>query len=275
VKVGEWLKSSPPESGGEFVEYSPRPRVNSDPFTNLRELKFNQTLDKTMKPWLGVAFIFLAGILPGTGYAAPDGPAVVNVDQKISIRADDITLANLMRLWDQATGMHSTVPPALVYKTLSVRFSGLDMDVALERIFQGQSFGYIRTGNQVLVSANAPPGSIAEPEADVPSPDRDVPEVDSSEAEPPPQPVLPPARQKPAPRPTYIPTPFGPIITPQNSPGNPPFVQLPPVQSPAAPPFFVPQYPVIPPAGAPNGPLDNPLFGPLPVYENPILPPQR
>src|SRR5262245_24184392 len=117
-----------------------------------------------MKPWLGVGSIILIGILSGQGFADQRGPEVVNVDQKISIRADNVTLGNLLRLWDQATGMHSRVAPELANQTLSVRFTALSVNDALRKIFDGQPFGYMLSENQLLVEARAPSESIAEAE---------------------------------------------------------------------------------------------------------------
>ena len=84
-----------------------------------------------MKEWLGA--IILAGILAWDGSAA-SGPEVTNVDQKISISADDVTLDRLLRLWDQATGMQSVVSPELANHKLSVHFTGLDVNDALRHL---------------------------------------------------------------------------------------------------------------------------------------------
>jgi hypothetical protein len=211
-----------------------------------------------MKLWLGVGSIILIGILSGQGFA-DQGPEVVNVDQKISIRADNVTLWNLLRLWDQATGMHSRVPPELANRTLSVRFTALGVNDALRKIFDGQPFGYMLTENQLLVEARSPSESTAEPEPLPPPADNAIAEVNT-------EPALPEImRLRPAPPPpTYIPTPFGPIVNPTGA--DRPFIQLPPVPMAPSPPFFRPEYLTLPPSGAPNGPVQNSLFGPLPLY---------
>lgn len=222
-----------------------------------------------MKPWLGVGSIILGVILGGQGFADGKGPEVVNIDQKISIHADDITLRELFRLWDQATGMHSTVPLDLEDQKLSVRFTRLDVNDALRRISDGQPFGYILAEGQVILSPREPVESAAAPDSDetlLPPADSDVSADESQFAEVQrfkPEPL-------PPPEPTYIPTPFGAIVSPS---WNRPFVQLPPVDVAPPPPFFAPEYPPRPPAGAPNGPVQNNLFGPLPMYRDSTLPP--
>jgi len=222
-----------------------------------------------MKPLLGVGCIILGLIFGGQGFA-DQGPQVVNIDHRISIHADNIALGDLFRLWDQATGMHSTVPLDLEDHKVTVRFNGLDASDALRKISDGQPFGYILAENRVVVTPLAPIELAA---ADEPiETDNGVSDdageqalseqVETLKPEPPP-PLEPP-------EPTYIPTPFGPISSPS---WNRPFVQLPPVDVAPPPPFFAPEYPVTPPSGAPNGPSQNTLFGPLPVYRDPSLPP--
>src|SRR5215813_3454485 len=117
-----------------------------------------------MKPWLCVGALILGGILPAIGFADQVGPQVIVVDEKISIRADAIPLGNLLRLWDQATGMHSTVPPELANQKLSVRFDGLSTNDALRQIFNGQPFGYMLVENQLVVTPQAPSEPTAEAE---------------------------------------------------------------------------------------------------------------
>lgn len=224
-----------------------------------------------MKSWMGVGCIILGVIFAGPGFADGRGPAVVNIDQKISIHADDITLIELFRLWDQATGMHSTVPLDLEGLKLSVRFTGLEVNDALRRIADGQQFGYILAADQVILTPREPVESATSPESDgtlLPPTDNEI-SGEANESS-----VAQVQRLKPEPlpppEPTYIPTPFGPIVSPS---WNRPFVQLPPVDVAPPPPFFAPEYPPPPPAGTPNGPVQNNLFGPLPVYRDSSLPP--
>src|SRR5262245_4296868 len=103
-----------------------------------------------MKEWLGT--IILAGILAVDVSAAGRGPEVTNIDNKISISADDITLDRLLRLWDQATAMQSVAPPELANRKISVHFTGLTVNDALRRIFEGQPFDYVLVeGHGILV----------------------------------------------------------------------------------------------------------------------------
>ena len=239
-----------------------------------------------MKEWLST--IILAGILTLDGSAAGKGPEVTNVDQKISISADAITLDRLLRLWDQATGMQSVVPAELANRKLSVHFTDLGVNDALRKMFDGQPFDYVLIGDQgIVVTARSQKESIAGP---VPV-DNHVTQVIQQPVsqqppsrvtrppEPPPviqtpfgpiwnpssgpQPVV----QLPQQPPTIVQTPFGPIWNPSGGPQ--PVVQLPPVFGAPPPPFFAPTVPTTPPAGAPNGPSQNTLFGPLPIYQNP------
>ena len=185
-----------------------------------------------MKPWLGVSCIILGLVFGGQAFA--DGPEVVNIDQKISIHADNITLGDLFRLWDQATGMHSMVSPELADQRLSVRFTGLNVSDALRRISDGHQFGYILAEDQVIVTPREALESAAAPEPqETLSPDSEV----SQEAD---EPSFPEAERMkpellPPPQPTYIPTPFGPIVSPDC---NRPFIQLPPVDVAPLPPIL-------------------------------------
>ena len=207
----------------------------------------------------------MAGLLGVQAFAAAQEPEVVNVDQKISVRVEDITLVRLLELWDQATGMQSTVPPELADWKLSIRFTGLSVNDALRKIFDGQPFGYFLADGRLIVSAISQSDLLAEP---VPVDNGNVMEVVERKALPTPASLQNvPSRQKP----TVMPTPFGPILIPPGS--QQPFIQLPPVPGAVpGPSFFAPQLPPIPPAGAANGPVENNLFAPFPVYQDASLP---
>src|SRR5262245_51372535 len=115
-----------------------------------------------MKQLLGITIF--AGMLTAYSSAAVQGPQVLNVDQKISIAADDITLGRLFQLWDQATGMHSTIPRAVTNRKLSVHFNGLPVNDALRKIFDGQQLGYVVVeGAGVIVTELVQSGSTFEP----------------------------------------------------------------------------------------------------------------
>jgi hypothetical protein len=239
-----------------------------------------------MRPILGC--MILAGILTVSGFAAGRGPEVLNVDDKISIQAEDVTLEQLVRLWDQATGMHSQVAPQLANRKLTVHFTALPVNDALRKMFEGEQFNYtLIEGQGVVVTPGLPPATA---QAEVPPADNALPEnqvavpeavpenVASDDAGQPLGPPVVPGLQKPTAvpppevRPTLVPTPFGPIL---NLSGLPPTVppELPPVMSAPPPPFFAPQIPTMPPAGAANGPAQNVLFGPLPLYPDSRIPP--
>jgi hypothetical protein len=115
-------------------------------------------------------------------------------------------------------------------------------------------------GRGVIVTG--PASEVAETEAESPPIETNAPEAveayDGSQ-------IL---RMKPElapPEPVVIPTPFGPVVSPDGY--QPPMLQLPPVPTaPPPPPFFQPQILPTPPAGAANGPVDNMLFGPLSIH---------
>ena len=214
-----------------------------------------------MREWLGT--IILAGILALDGFAAGQGPEVTNVDQKISISADDITLERLLRLWDQATGMQSVVPLELAKRKLSIQFTGLPLNDAIRKMFNGQPFDYVLVeGHGILIMERSQSEPVAQ-SADVSNAVEQVPEPPVSQEAP--SLIVPPPEQQ---QPIIIQTPFGPIVSPYVR--EQPVVQLPPVYGPPPPPFFALTVQPVPPAGAPNGPIQNTLFGPLPVYRDPI-----
>jgi len=214
--------------------------------------------------WWGV-IIMLACILDAEGLLAQEQPEVLIVEQKVSVQAEDVTLVRLLELWDQATGMRSTIPPELANQKISIHFTEVSVNEALRKIFDGQPFGYFFADGRVVVTTPPQGTSAAEPAP-----------VENNIAEIIEQPVLPEiARPQPPPLPQQakvIPSPFGPLLSPPAS--RLPFTQLPPVLgAPPAPPFFAPPLRTIPPAGAANGSLENKLFGPVQIYQSPNLPP--
>jgi hypothetical protein len=135
-------------------------------------------------------------------------------------------------------------------------------------MFNGQPFGYgLMQGRGIVVTA--PPPDIPEtiPETELQSEftgiDLNAPETVG------PSDIPPVERMKPElaePTPVVIPTPFGPIISPDGY--EPPLLQLPPVPgAPPPPAFFRPELMPPPPAGAANGPAENSLFGPLSIHK--------
>jgi hypothetical protein len=199
-----------------------------------------------MSHWFGALTLLI--LLAANGFASP---------QNVSIDVEGTTLSRLLRLFDQATGMHSTVPPELANRTVSVRFSGLRVEDAVRKIFENLPLDYVFIGGQGIVVTGVSEEIVSTEE---PAP---VYEEESEET------ALTPAQQVPklppeSPEEHVIPTPFGFIW---QNPGQNGLVQLPPVQGQApGPPFFFPQQPPRPPAGAANGPVQNELFRPISIY---------
>jgi hypothetical protein len=217
------------------------------------------------------------------GFAADKGPDIRIIDDKISIQAEAVPIARLLKLLDQATGMTSKVPPELANRTVSVRFSNLNFDDAIHRIFEGQPLDYVlieghgvvvTAASQTVPSNESAPVSFTPP----PQPENNFPEDMN--------PNFPPPNQQPV-----IQTPFGPIQNPravqnngqpvqQGIPGSQPF---PSIQQ------TIPGQQVIPGQqqpgtvtpdnglfGASNGVFGNsvPAFNPNPVNISPAGQPQ-
>jgi hypothetical protein len=109
----------------------------------------------------------VGALMAGLTFAAGKGPEIQIIDGKISMQAEAVPLARLLRLLDSATGMTSKVPPELANRNVSVRFSGLPFDAAVRKIFEGQSLDYVVIGGKgVIVTAVAqstPGGAQAGP----------------------------------------------------------------------------------------------------------------
>jgi hypothetical protein len=219
--------------------------------------------------WRIILLIILTTlILPGTVFGA-GGYQVVNVDGKISINANNITLGHLLDLWDKATGNHSTVPPELAGSTLSVQLTGLSEAEAVRAIFLGQPFGYgFVQGEGIVVTSHPPVSRVADAQAG-PPPIAVPPDVGAMQAVPemqnPPVLRMKPEIAVPEQPVTITPSPFGPVVSPAGN--EPPVVQLPPVPgAPPPPPFFRPDVPTYTPYGSPNGTAHDMLFDPLSVH---------
>ena len=216
-----------------------------------------------MKRWRD-AFIFTV-FVAAIGLSAPQEPEVQIVDEKVSINVDDITLGRLLRLLDQATGMRSTVPPQLANKEVTVRFSSLNLDQAVRKIFENQSMDYVFIpGQGIVVTRPSEPARVTEQS---PPANQEGPQItDQLNIQSNPQVLV----QVPLRPPPIVPTPFGPIVNPRGQQ----LVQLPPIPGEAiGPAFFAPLPPITPPSGAPNGPAYNNLFAPISIYRDPALPP--
>jgi hypothetical protein len=89
-----------------------------------------------------------------TAMAAGKAPEIQIIDGKVSIQVEAVPLGRLLRLLDQATGLSSKVPPELANRPVSARFSGLDFDAAVRKIFEGQPYDYIFvSGKGIVVTA--------------------------------------------------------------------------------------------------------------------------
>ncbi|HEY2384023.1 MAG TPA: hypothetical protein VGK48_22845 [Terriglobia bacterium] len=214
-----------------------------------------------MKQW--ILIFSVAGILLLTATTFGSGPEIINRDGKVSINADAVPLGEFLGLWDRATGMQSSVPPELTGYKITVHFADLSISDAVRTMFSGQPFGYgLMEGRGIVVTA--PARGISEPraESEPVEIDSNVPESVESSGFPQTQRMKP---QLAPPEPVVVPTPFGPVVSPDGY--QPPMLQLPPVAAPPPPPFFQPEAPPVPPAGAPNGPAENTLFGPLSIHK--------
>jgi hypothetical protein len=214
-----------------------------------------------MKRWIPILIVLGILLLASTAIAA--GPEIINRDGRISINADNVSLGDLLRLWDQATGMQSSAPPELAVQKLTIHFADLNISDAVRAMFNGQPFGYgLMQGRGIVVAAPASDVSETAVETEFTGVDLNAPETVG------PSDIPPIERMKPElaePTPAVIPTPFGPIVSPDGY--QPPLLQLPPVLgAPPPPPFFRPELMPPPPAGAANGPVENTLFGPLSIH---------
>lgn len=124
-----------------------------------------------MKKYLALLTLVLAcGV---TGLRAESGPDIRIIDNRVSIQAEAIPLSRLLRLLDQATGMTSKVPPELANRNVSVRFSNLSFDDAVDKIFEGQPLDYVLvagkgiivTGTSQTLNARNNPGPSTAPPA--------------------------------------------------------------------------------------------------------------
>ena len=106
-----------------------------------------------MKHWL--AALVLISVIGTSAFAAPKGPQVDLIDNKLSVSAEGVTVAQLLQLVDLATGMKSKVPPELGNRRISVRFSGLSMTDGVRKMFEGQPLDYVMIQGQGIVVTSA------------------------------------------------------------------------------------------------------------------------
>ena len=110
-----------------------------------------------MKRW--VVPIVLASLLAVDLSGAAKGADIRVIDNKVSIDVESIPLGRLLQLFDKATGLTSRVPAELANRNLSVKFTGLGFDDAIQKIFEGQPLDYVVIGGQgIIVTALSQPG---------------------------------------------------------------------------------------------------------------------
>ena len=187
-----------------------------------------------MKYWLAAGCLIVC--LATGSFAATKGPEITLVDSKLSISADSVSLARLLRLLDMATGMQSKVPADLANRTVSVKFSGLSLEDGVRKIFQGQPFDYVviqgqgvivTAASQMTGTAEAQPAhnnsgqAAVQPFQPQPFEQPFTPDLPPTVL---PQQVIPATPGQPQQQPAMIQTPFGPIANPragQPMPGAP------------------------------------------------------
>jgi hypothetical protein len=180
-----------------------------------------------MKRW-SIAFISLFVICSGA-FAAPKGPEVDLVDNKLSVSADTISLGRLIRLVDLATGMKSKVPAELANRNISVKFAGLDLNDGVRKIFQGQPLDYVLVeGEGIIVTAQSQNTGVAD-SAPAYNPQQQATQAAFDQFSPdfttPPGVQLQQPQQQQQQQPATVQTPFGPLPNPralpqQNAPIN-------------------------------------------------------
>jgi len=75
--------------------------------------------------------------------AAAKDPVIQMVDGKLNIQAESVTLKQFLQALDAATGMNSKVSAHLANEKISVRLSGVDLNTAIRKSFQGQPWNYV------------------------------------------------------------------------------------------------------------------------------------
>jgi hypothetical protein len=179
-----------------------------------------------MKRW--IAAFSLISIFGVAGFAAPKGPEVDLVDNRLSINAEGVSIGRLLQLVDMATGMKSKVPPELANRNISVKFAGLALNDAFRKMFQGQPLDYVVVaGRGIIVTApsQTSPGTDSAPFT--PQPSIQPTEQPFVQDFPPAAPIAPIQQQPQQQQPPMVQTPFGAIPNPRaaqqpNTPLNTP-----------------------------------------------------
>jgi hypothetical protein len=192
-----------------------------------------------MKRTIAASFVLL--LLSSGALMAAKGPEIDLVDNKLSVNAENVPLGRLLQLVDLATGMKSKVPADLANRSISVKFSGLNMSDAVRKIFQGQPFDYVVVpGRGIIVTAASQVVATAEavPAYNPPPSGQPIEQPFIQEFPQAPVAAVPPFQQQQQPQPPTVQTPFGPIANPRaqqqqgvNTFGAPPQNSLFPQQS--------------------------------------------
>ena len=223
--------------------------------------------------------LFCLALLPSTSYAA-QGPEIDVVDGKISMSVQAVPLGRLISLLDRTMGFTSQVKPELANRNISVRFTGLEIKDAVQKIFEGQPLNYVFIeGKGIRVTDLAQGGGAVAPPlgSSFPSSQSSAP---ISSPQPivttPPFPVGNPIQQgNPQPanaatQPAQVITPFGnqpnpnPAGAPAATPGAPTPGQLPPP--------IGTSNPLITPVGATPAAGGFPASAPAPAPQQPPVP---
>ena len=185
---------------------------------------------------------------------------ITKIDGVVSIDVDDITIGRLLDLWDQATGLRSTIPAALANRTVSIHSTGLRESDAIRKILQSLNLDYVFVeGQGITVTGVSQTAEGESPDFGLEEPTTIIPislEFDLTE----------PAIEPPQP-PPLIHTPFGPIQHPDPDQ----VIQLPPVAGETVLRFFKPEPPPAPPMMmTPIGPNQDLLFRPISIYPSDV-----
>jgi len=83
-----------------------------------------------------------AMLLQGAAYGAQASEIEV-VDGKISMSIQAMPLSRVLSLLDKAVGTTSKVKPELANRNISAQFTGLEYNLAVRKIFEGQPLNYV------------------------------------------------------------------------------------------------------------------------------------
>lgn len=85
------------------------------------------------------------------GASDSDRLEITVIDGRVSMHAEAVPLGRLLGLLDRVAGTNSTVPDQLINRNVSVQFSGLNLDRAVKKIFEGLPLDYLVVENTRIV----------------------------------------------------------------------------------------------------------------------------